>query len=484
MIQKIWLYPPLAVGRLGPSLIPCDSFHWAASDLRPRGTGKTTIQPGETLRVAAEGTVTSSLPTEIAFKDSVGFKPICPFFELHGEWQVDGSTVSGPITPQVLGLFGLTTRDLHWTVEVANLKPHHYTLADSDRILAIVELTGDVTERQTLRGTSPAGFLQPLVPVGQAVPLGSVQLTRPTADFPELRLRFTPAAGNVYGPTNLSTRLEILKQRLASASPPQVSTWQSFQLPPDRLILNSGAVWCQFAATGEDPRTNPGGLYASEDDTGISLGLVDDVCDGAIRCSLPGGLQAIAWIAVGPPDYAPDRRPVVSLADGLADRVLRHEVLEPAYVDQLELTAAEVDDILERVLETMESINLDFQNQRVRAENQAIAITQGLSETAAEDKAFALMNALPGQPLPLTALGRQRHRRLIALEVLEDKLREQPDLINKWIREPKTSDRYYDRKMPALMRGSDRYPMHITRRQYDLLMAWANRLRRDAEAGT
>jgi hypothetical protein len=474
----------MAVGRVGPSQVPCDNFHWAASDLRPRGTGKTTIQPGETLNVAADGSVTLSLPTAISFKDSVGFKPVCPFFELHGEWQVDGKTETGQITLQVLELFNLKASDLRWRVEVANLKPNHYTLADGDRILATVELTGDVTERQVLRGTSPTGAAQPLVPTGQSVLLGSVQLTRPNPDFPEFRIRFTPAAGKVYAPNNLPNRLEGLKQRLASASPPSISIWESFQLPTDCLVLNPEAAWCQFVATEEDPRTNPGGLYANEDDTGVSLGLVDDVCDGVIRCSLPGGLQAVALIVVGPPDYAPDRRPVVSLADGLADRVHRDDVLEPAYVEQLEKTAAEVNDLLERVLETMESINLDFQNQRVRGENRAIAIAQGLSETAAEGKAFPPMNPLPGQPLPLTALGRQRHRRLIALEVLEDKLREQPNLISQWIREPNTTDRFYDRKMPALMRGSDRYPMHVTRRQYDLLLAWAKRLQSDAEAGT
>lgn len=483
MIQKIWLYPPIAVGRVGPSKVPCDNFHWASSDLRPRGTGKTIIQPAETLHVAEDGTVTLSLPSEITFKDSAGFKPVCPFFELHGEWEINGNTVTGAITPQVLELFDLQASDLRWTVEVANLKQHHFTLADGDRIQATIELVGDVTERQVLQGISPVGDSQPIVPTEQFVPFGSIQLTRPNSDFPEFRLRFTPAVGNVYGPTNLLARLESLKQRLASLDPPQTSTWENFQLPPDRLILNPEAEWSRFEVT-DDSRTNPGGLYASEDDTGISLGLVDDVCDGFIRCTLPGGLQAIAHISVGPPDYAPDRRPVVSLADGLADRMQRNDVLEPAYVERLDLTAAEINDLLERVLETMEAINLDFQNNRIRRENRAIAISQGLSETAAEDKAFPPMNPLQSQPLPLTTFGRRRHRRLIALEVLEDKLREQPDLINQWIREPRTTERYYDRKMPALMRGSDRYPMHMTRRQYDLLRAWAERLQHDAEEGS
>jgi hypothetical protein len=58
MIQQVWLYPPLAIARLGPSDIPCDSFNWGTNDMRPRGTGQTTIEPAETLHLAVDGTVT------------------------------------------------------------------------------------------------------------------------------------------------------------------------------------------------------------------------------------------------------------------------------------------------------------------------------------------------------------------------------------------------------------------------------------------
>ncbi len=68
--------------------------------------------------------------------------------------------------------------------------------------------------------------------------------------------------------------------------------------------------------------------------------------------------------------------------------------------------------------------------------------------------------------------------------MIEDLLREQPDLIQRVVREPMTGERYYDRRMPAVMRGSDRHPLHLTRRQYDLLNAWAAALRSDTEAGT
>lgn len=476
MIEKLWLYPPLAIARLGTSTTPCDNFHWSGDDLRPRGTGKTTIKPAQTLHVAADGAVSATLPVEISFKDSHGFKPVCPFFELHGQWRTKTGIQEGAITPQVLAQFGLTTKDLQWKVEVANLKPFHYTLANGDRIVATVEVAGDVTTRQPLLGISPADGSPPLATATNPFPLGDIQLTLPNNAFPEIRLRFTPATGAVYGPTDLPQRLDVLQQRVSN------SQWRNFQLPAEHLILNPAAAWCSFRII-DDPRTNPGGLLATEDDTGISLGLVDDVCDGVITCSIQG-VSAVGRIVVGPPDYAPDRRPATSLADGLSDRVSRQRVSEPDYVEAMELTTAEVGDLMERVLETMEAMNLDFQNDRVRRENRGIALAQGLSETAAEDKAFPRMEPILERPLPLTELGRQRHRRFVSLEVFEDRLRENPDLIARWIREPMTGERYYDRKMPALMRGSDRYPMHITRRQYDLLVAWANRLRRDAEAGS
>ncbi|GHO97421.1 hypothetical protein KSF_074690 [Reticulibacter mediterranei] len=79
MVQELWLYPPLAFSRLGRSKIPCDSFRWGPNDVHPRGTGKTTIEPTQTLLVAEDGTLTSKLPDKIEFKDADGFKPVCPF---------------------------------------------------------------------------------------------------------------------------------------------------------------------------------------------------------------------------------------------------------------------------------------------------------------------------------------------------------------------------------------------------------------------
>lgn len=79
----------------------------------------------------------------------------------------------------------------------------------------------------------------------------------------------------------------------------------------------------------------------------------------------------------------------------------------------------------------------------------------------------------------------RRHRRYVALEVLEDLLREQPDLIRRVIREPvEDAPDYLDGRMPVAMRGADAGPFHLTRRQYDLLTGWADSLRENTEPGS
>ncbi|HEY9374180.1 hypothetical protein [Streptomyces sp.] len=476
MIERIWLYPPLAFARLGPSPEPCENYRYGDSDLSPRGTGKTVVLPEPSLHVATDGTLTETQPqgNRVRFKDPEDsenaddaklFRPICPFFEVHGTWTIDGQRRSGAITTKELDAFDLTPGNVQWTVEVANLKAHHCTGALGDRIEAKVEILGNQHTRHPLRGRSPRGAAQRLVPQGQHVPLGSVQIPRPSAAFPELRLRFTPAAGLVYGPTNLLQRTD------------------RYPLPSERLILSPNSPWCSFTGA-DDPRTVPGGLFAGADvnvDGGVSFGLVDDVCDGLVTVEV-GGLTAHARVVVTPPDFAPDRRPFTSLADGLMDRVRRAEVQDPAYVSQdPRMTALEVRDLFERVLEAMDAVNVDAQNERAGAfEN----VSLGLTEAQGRARMFPVPEALDGVTLPLTERGRRKHRRFVALEVLEDMIREQPDLIERFIRNPYAEPDRFDLRMPVAVRGSDGLPMHLTRRQYDLLVAWANSLRATVEEGT
>ncbi|MFJ7591364.1 hypothetical protein ACIQZO_29135 [Streptomyces sp. NPDC097617] len=479
MIEKIWLYPPLAFARLGPSPEPCENYRYGDSDLSPRGTGKTVVLPEPSLHVAENGTLTETRPqgNRVRFKDPEDpedpensaklFRPVCPFFEVHGTWTIDGQPDSGAITTEVLDAFNLTPGNVRWTVEVANLKAHHCTGALGDRIEAKAEILGNQHTRHPLRGRSPQGAAQRLVPQGQHVPLGSIQIPRPSAAFPQLRLRFTPAAGLVYGPTNLLQRTD------------------RYPLPAERLILSPNSPWCSFTGAG-DPRTVPGGLFAGASeavDGGVSFGLVDDVCDGLVTVEV-GGLTAHARVVVTPPDFAPDRRPFTSLADGLTDRVRRAEAQDPAYVSgDPQMTALEVRDLFERVLEAMDAVNVDAQNDRAGLMNMGRNPSEAQAEQA-RARMFPVPEALEGVTLPLTERGRRKHRRFVALEVLEDMIREQPDLIRRFIRNPDTQPGPFDRRMPVAVRGSDGFPMHLTRRQYDLLVAWANSLQATVEEGT
>lgn len=471
MIEKMWLYPPLAFARLGPSPDPCENYRYGPNDLNPRGTGKTVALPAPSLVVdATDGTLTERPPqgNRVRFKDEHGFRPICPFFEVHGSWVIDGVRGDGPITTEVLDAFDLTPAHVRWKVEVANLKAHQCTRAEDDRIDATVEVAANHHQKRPLEGRSPQTAARPLVPPGRHVPLGSVQIPQPSAAFPGLRLRFTPAAGLVYGPTNLLQRTT------------------RYPLPAEQLFLSPNSRWCEFRTTVSDPRTEPGGLYAgaSDEDGGTSFGLVDDVCDGLVTVTV-GELTARARIVVTPPDFAPDRRPFTSLADGLADRVKRAEVRDPAYVSgNPQLTALEVRDLFERALEAMDSVNVDAQNQRATGENIRNAQGEGSSVAEARARTFPTPVPLAGITLALTERGRRKHRRFSALEVLEDLIREQPDFIERFVRPPAAEDPWYDRRMPVAVRGSDAFPMHLTRRQYDLLVAWARSVRASVQEGS
>ncbi|MDT9698411.1 hypothetical protein [Streptomyces sp. P17] len=476
MIERLWLQPPLAFARLGSSTVPCDNYRWGPSDLTPHGTGKTTVVPDLTLDLGADGTLSARMPERVQFKDSAGWRPVCPYFEVHGSWTVDGKAGEGPLTERVLADSGLSLADIRWEVSVANLKAYHLTQQEGDRIEARVEVAGDDNQRHVLAGVSPQDEEDPLVPSGTSLPLGAVQLPVPNPELPGLRLRFTPGSGFVYGPTDL----------------PDPRSEADYDIPAGRRILNPDSGWVGFVPPETDPRTAPGDLFAGAE-LGRSVGLVDDVCDGTVTVRLPGGLSATARIVAGPPDFTPDRRPFVSLADGLADRLKRDEVRQPGFLED-EQTVLEIRDLFERVLETMNAVNVDVQNERSGGLNARIAPALNVSPTEARALAFEPPQPLLGLLLGLSERGRRRHRRFVALEVLEDMLREQPDLISRWIRPPAVpaaeagaslaSSRFYTRQMPSGMRGSDAYPLHLTRRQYDLLVGWAARLSEDTEPNT
>lgn len=461
MLLRLLLSPPLAIARLGSSETQLECFHWGANDDRPRGTGKTTVVPGETLRVAEDGTVTAYVPSAVQFKDGDSYRPVCPFFELHGEWEDGPRTRTGPVTRKVLKAHGLTAAKLLWTVRAGNLKAFHMTRDPGTRIDAHEEIHGDQVRPVELRGVSSARAKKSLVPVGHYIPLGSVRLTQPTDEFPEFRLRFTPAKGRFYGPPDLR------------------KVW-NVDIPESQLFLNPESSWVGFIPALSDLRTSPEYLYAGEgSETRASYGVVDDVCNAIITCSVPGSkiAPAVARVTVSPPDYAPDRRHLITIADALKDYTDRAEVWDPTFYSSTE-TAAEIQDLFERILETMWLTNVDVFNNRVDVqENPARAFALGIPYKSTDHYSFPPQPAIAGQNFPISDRGRQFHRRMVAIEVLRDLLRERPELLEKWIRPPGGNNGFFTSQMPPVMRDSSGGPLHLSRRQYDLLLNWAASVR-------
>ena len=154
-------------------------------------------------------------------------------------------------------------------------------------------------------------------------PSASVRFIRPNADFPEIRLRFTPAKGLIYGPRPAEGE---------DADP---------AIPADRAIYDPRkGTWRHFEAEDAD-ETVPPSLFAIvppapswlHDNMAVSRGYFDDACDGhrrgAARRAPEGPLTAVARICAGPPAVVPDSLFVRCLADDLEQVIARARVLDP-----------------------------------------------------------------------------------------------------------------------------------------------------------
>ena len=299
------------------------------------------------------------------------------------------------------------------------------------------------------------------------------------------------------------------------------SVWRDFKLPADQCVLNPAAAWPKQKLVGLDdvfaqmasflprlselravvgegdlselirafrgPRTDVGNLppsvfaYAVEGPPLAvnSLGMVDDTGDGTISVEL-GELRATSRVVVAPPSFAPDRRLPVSIADGLADRVDRQRVRDPLWVagdGNRESADAEVHDLLDRAYETAGLQNADAMADFFRQANRHLALRKGsaLTPQQAEDLLWNSEKLMSLQKMPLSTLALQRHRRNTTRVFFEIFAQESKGWFERWIRPPAGQEQFTDKRMPGLMRGFDRHPLHLTRRQYELLKAWSKR---------
>ena len=434
-IRALRILPPLAIARLGSSPVPLENYDVRVPERDPLGFRE--IHGALTFVVDRDsGTIRRAYtPDSVRFRDERGrVKPVAPFLEV---WADAGGTLV-PLTAALLTGGKLSVADVEWRVQVGNHKVFRRTGRMADRVDADSGwFTGHHVK--ALAGTC-ANFLP-----RKTLPFGDVQFIKPTKAFPQIRLRFTPAKGLIYGSNDSSTRPEDVAD----------------------VVYDSGrGSWSGYTDDNADPGaivTNPSGIYANLGDPATtSRGYLDDECDGIVEVRIRGTeLAAFARIGAGPPDYAPDSFPVRTIADEL------EQVLLGAGVAGADVSPEWTEEILRRVFETVRLQNTTVLNGNPvldgRAANSMARQDVRLGRAAEPIMAPAIVDSLAVRAL---------HQSVFAAlcsgsaawfaEVLRE-FDEVGDLTNAG-----------RRKMPAMMRGSDGLYLALTRRQRNAVQASGN----------
>jgi hypothetical protein len=189
MITELRLLPPLAIARFGAAPTPMDNYDAVVDPARPLGHRR--LVPAETLRVdPVTGEIAEVVvPARVAFKQNGLVRPVAPFLEL---WALTDAGQLEALTTALLEADGATAADVQWQVQLANHKAARRTGDPDDRIEAETDVFSDHA-RHELRGRSPNFW------PGKSIPFGHARYIKPTDDHPEIRLRFTPGPGQVYG---------------------------------------------------------------------------------------------------------------------------------------------------------------------------------------------------------------------------------------------------------------------------------------------
>jgi hypothetical protein len=340
-----------------------------------------------------------------------------------------------PLTEPDLIALGLSPANLQWTVTVANHKVFRRTTKKGDQVRCTVGPISDHS-RYALEGEC-----ENFVPGGK-IPFGFAQFIKPTKKFPEIRFRFTPAGGFVFGPVpqkGATPKSGFIPKAVYKGGPNTWVGWKSFPNPALDTI--------------------PGSIHAQSPD-GASLGYFDDACDGVVDVALVHGkktLNSFAHIMSGPPAFAPDVLPIRCISDELEMHLHGPENNDP-------VTNADVQEILRRAFETVRLMNTAVMNgnpvhgrenvastmirqdsndfMRIYAPIMPSGSVDSLAVQMVHENIFSVLEA---QAPPWFA---QAFRHYLEIGDLSDPGR---------------------RRMPAMMRGADGRYLALTRRQFDTI---------------
>lgn len=436
-IIELRILPPFAIARLGSSPEPMDNYDLNIED----PIGRRQIQAAETLLINREtGDVKAKRPPfEVRFRDEKHrIRPIAPFLEVWARF--DGETELVPLTTKLLSSIKLAPDDVKWKVHVANIKAYRRTGDLNDRIEAETALFSDHAAHELLGRCN--NFFE-----GKTIPLGSAQYVKPSKEFPEIRLRFTPAAGCVYGPPPDPGEEDDPNIKDAVYDP-EKGRWKGYFDPTD----------VKKDPLGVRKATNPAQIYAgklTDDGNQISYGYLDDECDGIVEVELEvegTRLTAHARVAAGPPTFAPDSIPVRTVGDELEQAMYGPDLDAPVTEQEI----ADVRDIVRRALETVRLMNTAQMNKPSKQRGVGMARMDFLDVNRALEP---IVDPSVADSLAIQA----RHERvLLALE--SGSLAWFARVLRNYDEVGDLSDDVR-RKMPALMRSADGRHLALTRRQ-------------------
>ena len=455
-IKQLRILPPFAIGRLGSAHEPMDNYSFDL-DIEPDEAplGYRPIKPQPTLivdeksgEIAGERT-----PPTLEFKRDGKIRPVAPFLEVYAVTDADALE---PLTVELLQKHGLTTEDISWQITVSNRKVERRTEDKRDRVEAQTEWFSD-HHSHTLKGKC-----RNFISRDAFIDFGRVRFIKPNHHFPEIRLRFTPAAGLIYGPD----------QPAVDDGDP--ATPEVYPIPEAQAIYNHKKSWFGLSSRDVENETVPPSLFAIEppapswlyNNRAISRGYLDDACDGFVEVQLKlksgGKLTAKARICAAPPAMAPDSLFVRTLVDDLEQVIDGPDV---AADEPVEVTHARAQDILRRAYETVRFMNVAVMNGNDFKGRAALSLDSMPEEEAAGTQRAIrpVMAAGSVDTFTIMALHQQAYAALRGGAA--------PWFL-RLLRRPDEAADYTDRgrrKMPALMCGADNNYLALTWRQIDTI---------------
>jgi len=457
-IQEIRILPPIAIGRLGASPLPVAAYDLVIPDNKPLDFRQ--IKPQPTLTVDnLYNTVSASVPTQIEFKDppqSDGYiRPVAPFLELFAITS-DNPDMLVPLTEALLQRAGLTLDNISWSVTVGNLKLFRRTGDVKDKIIATKD---DIKDSYVYKLVGECQNFHD----GKTLPLGSVQFIKPSDDFPGLRLRFTPAAGNVYG----SSTKRIESEGAAATDDPVITSEHQVLYDPGKGGWQGYTESAKFNPNYTMPAQIFAG-YSTKHGDQVSWGYLDDECDGIVTATLQPNdnslatLTATAHIVAGPPAFAPDILPIRAVSDELEQIIMGTEPDKEVPIEVAE-------EVVRRAFESITLMNTAVMNGNPINGRENVASTMVRQDTNDFGRLF--------EPIMASSIVDNLALRTLHERVFNGLSTGAATWFASALRRPHKIGDLSDterRKMPGLMRGADGRALTLTHRMINSVIQAAS----------